>query len=52
MTFMELVEIVKEYADKYNCSIDDSIYDLEFDGPNGSSGPSADDVVRLQAYFG
>ena len=52
MTFMELVQMVEEYAERYKCSIDDSIYDLEFDGPNGSTGPSSEDVERLQVYFG
>jgi hypothetical protein len=52
MTFKELCEIVIEYAGKYSCTIKESIDDLEFDGPDGSFGPSRDDIDRLYDFFG
>ncbi len=51
MTDLELIQIVQDYAAQYKCSIADSIVDLEFDGPNGSSGPSESDVAMLYAHF-
>lgn len=52
MTFEELIEIVIEYAIEYKCTIKESVDDLEFDGPNGSGGPSIEDTVRLLNHFG
>lgn len=47
----EVVSIVCEYAEQYDCSIEESINDLEFDGPNGSYGPSECDRQQLREYF-
>jgi len=52
MNFEQLIEIVIDYAIDYKCTIKDSINDLEFDGPEGSSGPSIEDTVRLLNHFG
>ena len=51
MSFKELCDIVIEYAGQYNCSMKESIDDLEFDGPGGSFGPSQDDKNRLYDFF-
>jgi len=52
MPFENLVSMVIEYADAYNCTIKIAINDLEFDGPYGSSGPSVEDQVALLNHFG
>ena len=52
MTFQELCKIVEDYANRYKCDVEKSIDDLEFDGPDGSFGPDADDVAKLRAHFG
>ncbi len=51
MSFEELCRIVQDYATEYSCSILESINDLEFDGPNGSEGPSDEDRQRLLTHF-
>jgi len=51
MTFDELITIVAEYASEYGITPAESIYDLEFDGPNGSEGPSLEDRTRLTQHF-
>lgn len=52
MNFEQLIEMVIEYAIEYKCTIKESVDDLEFDGPNGSEGPSIEDTVRLLNHFG
>jgi len=51
MSFNDLVKMVEQYAQRYSCSIADSIDDLEFDGPEGSFGPSQEDRDALLAHF-
>lgn len=51
MTFDELVTIVAEYAAEFGITPAESIHDLEFDGPNGSTGPSLNDLERLTRHF-
>lgn len=52
MNFEELIEMVIDYAVEYKCTIETSINDLEFDGPDGGSGGSMEDIVRLLNHFG
>ena len=51
MKFEELTEIILAYAKQYACSINQSIDDIEFDGPDGGSGLSNEDRDRLITYF-
>ena len=51
MSFDELCKMVADYAARYNCTLAESIQDLEFDGPEGSHGPSREDVDRLYSHF-
>jgi hypothetical protein len=51
MNFEQLIQIVIGYAAEYKCTIAESINDLEFDGPNGSEGPSREDTIRLLNHF-
>lgn len=51
MTFQELCQMVSEYQARYNCGFADAIDDLEFDGPEGSSGPTERDRELLMDHF-
>lgn len=51
MRFDELITIVANYAAEYGITPAESIHDLEFDGPNGSTGPTLADKERLTRHF-
>ena len=51
MNVQEVAGWVIDYAKEHGCSIDESIKDLEFDGPNGSFGPDEDLLEELDVYF-
>lgn len=44
---IELWEMVLDYSGEQQCSIEDAIHDLEFDGPNGSYGPTKEERDEL-----
>jgi hypothetical protein len=46
---MEMWEMALDYSGEMQCSIEDAIYDLEFDGPNGSYGPTKEERDALLA---
>jgi hypothetical protein len=46
---LELWEMVLDYSGEQQCSIEEAIADLEFDGPNGSYGPTKEEREYLLA---
>jgi hypothetical protein len=52
MSFQDLCKMVLAYATRYECTIAESIEDLDFDGPDGNFGPSEDDIKKLHNHFG
>jgi hypothetical protein len=46
-----LIEEITEYKNRYNCSLAEAIADLEFDGPHGSSGPTAEELAAINNHF-
>jgi hypothetical protein len=46
-----LVEMIDDYMAQYNCPLHEAIADLEFDGPQGSHGPSKEQLKAINDYF-
>jgi hypothetical protein len=44
----EVVDMVLDYMAEHNCSLEEALSDLEFDGPNGSYGPTPELITELR----
>jgi len=46
-----VINMVEDYAAEHGCDYGQAIEDLEFDGPNGSSGPTEEEKQVLYDHF-